>query len=90
MEIEPNPTPKTVDVVGVDLGVKTLAYLSTGIVFKGAKAKERYEKRLSRLQWLNRNKQIGSNNWKKAQIRIAKLHAQIVNIRKDTLHKLTT
>ena len=90
LEVEPNPTPKTVDVVGVDLGVKILAYLSTGLSFQGAKAYKRYEKRLSRLQWLNRNKVIGSNNWKKAQIRIAKLHAKIANIRKDTLHKLTT
>jgi putative transposase len=83
-------TPKLGDKVGVDLGVKTLAYLSTGIVFEGAKAYKRYEKRLSRLQWLNRNKEIGSNNWKKAQLKIAKLHAKIANIRKDTLHKLTT
>ncbi len=90
IEVEPLYTPKSVDRIGVDLGVKTLAYLSTGIVFEGAKAYKRYEKRLSRLQWLNRNKIIGSNNWKKAQLKIAKLQAKIANIRKDTLHKLTT
>ena len=90
IEIEPKLTTKAVGRVGVDLGVKTLAYLSTGIVFEGAKAYKRYEKRLKRLQWLNRNKVIGSNNWKKAQTKIAKLHAKIANIRKDTLHKLTT
>ena len=70
--------------------LNTLAYLSTGIVFEGSKAYKRYEKRLSRLQWLNRNKQIGSNNWRKAQLKIARLHAKIANIRKDTIHKLTT
>ena len=90
VEVKPQDTTKSVDVVGVDLGVKTLAYLSTGISFQGAKAYKRYEKRLSRLQWLNRNKLIGSNNWKKAQLKIAKLQAKIANIRKDTLHKLTT
>ncbi|MGL4883075.1 MAG: RNA-guided endonuclease InsQ/TnpB family protein [Waterburya sp.] len=90
LEIEPKTTTKVVEKVGVDLGIKTLAYLSTGIVFEGAKAYKSYEKRLSRLQWLNRHKIIGSNNWKKAQLRIAKLHAKIANIRKDTLHKLTT
>ncbi|WP_292822919.1 transposase [Nostoc sp. JL33] len=31
-----------------------------------------------------------STNWKKAQIQIARLHAKIPNIRKDTLQKLTT
>ena len=71
--------------MGVDLGIKTLAYLSTGIVFGGSKAYKCYQKRLSRLQWLNRNKQIGSNNWRKAQLKIAKLHAKIANIRKDTI-----
>jgi putative transposase len=41
------------------------------------------------MQWINRHKFKGSNNWKKAQIQIAKLHRKIANIRKDTLHKLT-
>jgi putative transposase len=81
---------KTVSVVGVDLGVKTLATLSTGEVFEGAKSYRKYEKKLSRLQWLHRHKQQGSANWKKAQIQIAILHRKIANIRKDTLHKLTT
>jgi putative transposase len=77
-------------VLGVDLGVKTLATLSTGEVFEGAKSYRKYERKLSRLQWLNRNKQRGSNNWKKAKIQIAQLHSKIANIRKDTLHKLTS
>jgi len=90
IEIEPVITPKAVEIVGVDLGVKSLATLSTGEVFEGAKAYRQLEFRLSRLQWLNRHKQRGSANWKKAQLRIARLHQRIANIRKDTLHKLTT
>ncbi len=90
VEIEPHSTPKIVDVVGVDLGVKTLAYLSTGIVFEGAKSYRKYEKKLAQLARRNRNKVIGSANWNKAQIKIARLHRRIANIRKDTLHKLTT
>ncbi len=90
IEIEPVITPKLVDVVGVDLGIKSLATLSTGEVFEGAKAYRQLESRLSRLQWLNRHKQQGSENWKKAQRAIARLHQRIANIRKDTLHKLTT
>jgi len=76
--------------VGVDLGIKALAVLSTGIVVEGAKAYRKYELKLSRLQWLNRHKQIGSANWKSSQIKIARLHRKIANIRKDTLHKLTS
>ncbi len=90
IDVEPNLTHKTVETVGVDLGIKTLAYLSTGVSFEGTRTYKHYEKRLSRLQWLNRNKVIGSKNWKKAQLKIAKLHAKIVNIRQDTLHKITT
>jgi putative transposase len=77
-------------VVGVDLGVKNLATLSTGEVIAGAKSYKKYEARLSRMQWLNRHKIIGSNNWRKAQMAVARLHRKIANIRKDTLHKLTT
>ena len=90
VEVEPSDTPKLIDIVGVDLGVKTLATLSTGEAFEGAKSYRKYESKLSRLQWLNRHKVIGSANWKKAQLSIARLHRTIANIRKDTLHKLTT
>lgn len=90
IEVEPVVTPKPIDCVGVDLGVKTLATLSTGEVFEGAKSYKKYEYKLSRLQYLMRHKQTGSSNYKKAQLKIARLHRRIANIRKDTLHKLTT
>ncbi len=90
IEVEPTLTTKKVDVVGVDLGINHLATLSTGEVFDGVKAYRKYEKKLARLQWLNRHKQRHSSNWKKAQIKIARLHRKIANIRKDTLHKITT
>ncbi|MEQ9669359.1 RNA-guided endonuclease InsQ/TnpB family protein [Coleofasciculus sp. G2-EDA-02] len=90
IEIELTNEPKSVPVVGVDLGVKVLATLSTRQVFEGAKSYSSYEKKLSRLQWLHRHKVKGSANWGKAQIQIARLHRKIANIRKDTLHKLTS
>ncbi len=89
-EIHPHTTPKTTDVIGVDLGVKTLATLSDGKVFESVKSYRRFETKLSRLQYLNRNKIIGSANWIKAQLKIARLYRRVANIRKDALHKLTT
>lgn len=77
-------------VVGVDLGVLNLATLSTGEIIEGAKSYKFYKNKLARLQWLNRRKLIGSANWKKAMMQVARLHRKITNIRKDTLHKLTT
>ncbi|MFP4254673.1 MAG: RNA-guided endonuclease InsQ/TnpB family protein, partial [Halothece sp.] len=81
IEAEIDKTPKTHEVVGVDLGVKALATLSTGEVFEGAKSYRKFEEKLSRLQYLNRHKEKGSKNWKKAQLKIARLHRKIANIR---------
>ncbi|WP_293137451.1 RNA-guided endonuclease TnpB family protein [Okeania sp. SIO3I5] len=57
---------------------------------KRAKSYRKLEAQLSRLQYLNQHKTKFSSNWKKAQLKIAQLHSKIANIRKDTLHKLTT
>ena len=90
VEVEPEHTPKSVEKVGVDLGIKTLAYLSTGIVFEGVKAYKKLSAKLSRMQYLLRKKVRGSANWKKAQQKIARLHMKIANIRKDNIHKITS
>lgn len=90
IEVEPSDSLKLVDVVGVDLGINHLATLSTGEVFDGAKSYKSSENKLSRMQWLNRRKQVGSSNCKKAQLKVAKLHRKVANIRKHTLDKITT
>lgn len=90
IEVAPTDTPKNKDVVGVDLGVKSLAVLSNGEIFQLPEAIKLLEFRISRLQWLNRNKEKGSANWKKAQRRIAKLWYRATCLRLDALHKLTT
>jgi putative transposase len=76
--------------VGVDLGIKALATLSTGEVIAGAKFYKKSAAKLSKMPRLNRHKSIGSNKWKKAQLKIAIVHIKIASIRQDTLHKLTT
>nr|WP_240038861.1 MULTISPECIES: transposase [Okeania] len=89
-EFRSHTTPKKTDVVGVDLGVKTLATLSDGKVFESVRSYHKFEAKLSRLQYLNRHKEVGSANWRAAQRKIARLHRKVANIRKDALHKLTT
>ena len=77
--------------VGVDLGVSSLATLSTGEPpIQGPKAHMVLLKRLQRLSRSLSRKKKDSQNRKKAKIKLAKLHAKISNIRKDALHKLTT
>ena len=76
--------------VGVDLGVKTLATLSTGESVEGPKAHKTLLKRLRRANKAQARKRRGSANFKKAKRRLAKLHARTARIRKDATHKLTT
>ena len=76
--------------VGVDLGVSALATLSTGESITGPKA---HKALLSRLQRLSRSlsrKVRASENRKKAKLKLSRLHARIGNIRRDSLHQLTT
>ena len=90
IEIAPQPTTKVIHVIGVDLGVLHLATLSNGEIFEGAKALKKLEKKLAKLQYRNRHKQVKSSNWLQAQVKIARLHQRIANIRKDYVHKMTT
>ena len=47
-------------------------------------------KKLKKLGRQHSRKAKGSNNRKKAQRKLARMHARIANIRKDTLHKATS
>jgi putative transposase len=76
--------------VGVDLGVKALATLSTGETIPGPKAHMALLGRLQRLSRSLSRKVKGSSNRRKAKAKLAKLHARIAYIRSDALHKLTT
>ena len=89
-EIEPICTEKKIAAVGVDLGIKNLATLSTGETIEGAKSYKKLAKKLGRLQKNVSNKLLRSQNWYKGQLKVARLHRRIANLRKDTLHKLTT
>ena len=83
--------PRTSDgTVGVDLGVKSSAVLSTGEVIQGPKALKSNLKRLRRLSRQHSRKVKGSSNRKKSTLKLARLHLKITNLRADHTHKLTT
>ena len=86
----PEPPLKPEIVVGVDLGIKTLATCSDGEVFENPRSLGKNLKKLQRLSRRVSRKQKGGKNRKKAAGRLARLHQRIANIRKDTLHKITT
>jgi putative transposase len=81
---------KAEGLVGVDVGIKALAVLSTG---------ERYENQeplrseLTHLKRLNRRlsrRKPGSNRWQKAKLALGRFHSRIAARRNDHLHKVTT
>jgi putative transposase len=81
------------DIVGIDLGINSLAVISNGLEHTHIESPKPLKKRLKKLQRLSRQqsrKQLKSNNRKKANIALARCHRQIRNIRKDFLNKLTT
>jgi len=77
-------------VVGVDLGVKHLAALSTGEFVANPKALDRYRRRMARLQRELARRQKGSRRRAQSKARLARTHSRVANTRRDTLHKLTS
>jgi putative transposase len=77
-------------VVGIDLGIKSLATLSDGEVIPNPRHFKRRLKKLKRLQRVVSRRHKGGKNRKKAVRRLAKLHRQIRNQRSSTLHQVTT
>jgi len=85
-----DPQPVRGAPVGVDLGVKTLATLSDGTTFANPRALGRRLRKLRKLsKSLSRTKK-GSKNREKVNLKLARMHLKIFNIRQDTLHKVTT
>ena len=82
--------PKTNKNVGIDLGICDFAILSDGSKIENPQFYEKSEKKLAKLQRELSRKTIGSSNWNKARIKVARLHSHIANQRKDFLQKLST
>src|SRR5260370_2190545 len=89
-EEEAEPASATGPVIGVDLGIKTLAAISDGRTIANPKALRSRLKSLRRLSRRHSRTQKGSANRHKAHRRLARMHARIAHIRQDALHKATS
>lgn len=76
--------------VGLDAGISSLITLSNGEKIANPKHFAKHRKRLRRAQKALARKQKDSRNRDKARHKVAKIHQQVSNSRKDHLHKLTT
>ena len=76
--------------VGVDLGVKHLATLSTGTQIDGPQPLKAALHKLRRLHRQLARRVKWSANWRKTKAQLGRIYARIAAIRTDALHKLTT
>jgi transposase len=87
-------------IVGVDVGIRHLAVLSTGQVIPNPRPLDQAQRRLQKLnrQLARRRsphahdgtRRTPSAGWRQTQRRLARTHAHVAHIRSDALHKLTT
>jgi len=80
---------------GIDMGIAKNMTLSTDScgdkgVFYGVHSDRVYQAELAKEQRKLSKKVLGSANWKKQKLKVAKIHSKIANIRKDYQHKATT
>ncbi|MCG6138262.1 MAG: transposase [Nostoc sp. LLA-1] len=84
----PSPLPHG-EGVGIDVGLTSFIATSNGLTIKRSRFFVDAERKLKLLQQRVSRKRIGSNNWQKAQKKVAKLHEYVANCRKDWHRKLS-
>lgn len=88
-EFEPVSLPITASTVGIDVGLKDLFVTDTGFKSGNPRHTAKYAARLALLQRRLSKKARGSKNRARARLKVARLHAKIVDCRMDALHKAT-
>ncbi|AOX04316.1 transposase [Moorena producens PAL-8-15-08-1] len=89
VDVEPVQSYANNHSIGIDLGVKTFATLSNGEKVKSPNYKRLHRKIQKNQKKLARQVK-NSNRRDKTRVKIAKLHNQMADKRKDFLHKLST
>jgi putative transposase len=90
VEVEPELVEAENQSIGIDLGIKTFAFMSNGETAKSLDY-SKLDWKIRKLQRKLMKRQVkGSNRQKRTRLQIAKLHNRIADTRKDFLHKLST
>ena len=88
-EVE-TPTHPSKTAIGIDLGITKFITTSNADIIQPKNSFKANQVKIARLQRQLNRKVLFSNNWKKQNRKIQKLHHHIANIRHDYLHKITT
>ena len=86
---EPKYIEPKFDACGFDLGLKDFAIFDSGEVIENPKYYRKTEYRIKKTQRILDKCEKFSKNYKKVQIKLAKLHEKIKNQRKDFQHKIS-
>lgn len=85
------PTHPSKESIGIDVGLERYATLNNQ---KGNIDNPRFfrqsEKALCKAQKILSRRKLGSQNWKKQKLKVARIHKVITNQRNDFLHKITS
>jgi len=90
VDVQIETLPESPHQIGLDLGITSLIALSNGEKIANPKSFKKKRKKLRKAQKVLSRKKKGSNNRHKARLKVAKVHVEISDTRKDFLHKLTT
>ncbi|WP_293134038.1 RNA-guided endonuclease TnpB family protein [Microcoleus sp. bin38.metabat.b11b12b14.051] len=90
VDIEIEALPESPNQIGLDLGITSLIAMSNGEKVANPKGFKAKRHKLRQAQKALSRKKKGSNNRHKARLKVARVHAEISDARKDFLHKLTT
>ena len=100
-ELEPIQEELTDEVLGIDLGIKDLAILSSGVRYRNInkdnnvirleERKRRLQRQLSRMYEKNKqgNRYIKTNNIRKLEQKLKLINRKLSNIRKTYIHQVT-
>ncbi len=88
-EVAAEPSEAT-SAVGIDVGIARFATMSNAQSIAPLNSFKKHQQRLARYQRRMSRKVKFSRNWKKEKDKVQKIHTDIVNARKDFLHKTTT
>lgn len=85
----PEPELKDGDILGMDVGIKSMAVFSDGKVFENPKALYAAEKKLKRLQRELSRREKGSKNREKTRAKLARAHHKVSCIRSHAQHQVS-
>ena len=84
------PLEVTPQMVGLDLGLKSMVITSDGHTYGNPKFFAKEEKKLAKAQRRHAKKKKGSKNRAKARLKVARIHKKIADRRRDYQHQLST